>query len=534
MKKTLITLALAVITMAAGAQGPQAKTSCGVLEGTYESGIKVFRGVPFAQPPVGELRWKAPQPVKSWTGVRAAKHFGPNPMQQNLFGDMNFGTPENSEDCLYLNIWTPSKTMDERLPVLIYFNGGGLVAGSGSEPRYAGESMARRGIISITANYREGIFGFFAHPELSKETSYKGSGNYGFLDQVAAIRWVKDNIAAFGGDPERITIVGESAGSASVSALMASPLCQGLFAQAMGSSASVVAYDKVPTLKEAEEAGKAVMKAVGCASIAEMRAMPAAELLEKAGAASMQKMYNIDGYFFTEQPVDTYNNGRQAHVPLLVGWNSAEMPIAAVLGERPMTVASVREAVKSVFGDDTDKVLEAYGLTTDEAVAGQPGWRLGSDMFVAFGTWKWADMHARTGQQPVYRYLYYHPRPAMRVSGKVAGLAGGVIDAKENATPQPAATGAVHSADIEYAMGTLPTNRVYDWQAADFTVSTIFQNYYLNFIKTGNPNGLGQPEWQPVNGHDVPPVLQIGTDTYLKADAQLENAYRTADKAVWK
>ena len=155
-------------------------------------------------------------------------------------------------------------------------------------------------------------------------------------------------------------------------------------------------------------------------------------------------------------------------------------------------------------------------------------------MFVAFGTWKWADMHARTGQQPVYRYLYYHPRPAMRVSGKVAGLAGGVIDAEENATPQPAATGAVHSADIEYAMGTLPTNRVYDWQAADFTVSTIFQNYYLNFIKTGNPNGLGQPEWQPVNGHDVPPVLQIGTDTYLKADAQLENAYRTADKAVWK
>ena len=183
MKKTLITLALALVTAAADAQGPQAKTSCGVLEGTYESGIKVFRGVPFAQPPVGELRWKAPQPVKPWTGVRAAKHFGPNPMQQNLFGDMNFGTPENSEDCLYLNIWTPSKTMDERLPVLIYFNGGGLVAGSGSEPRYAGESMARRGIISITANYREGIFGFFAHPELSKETSYKGSGNYGFLDR---------------------------------------------------------------------------------------------------------------------------------------------------------------------------------------------------------------------------------------------------------------------------------------------------------------------------------------------------------------
>ena len=190
----------------------QVRTVNGVLEGIDCSGVKVFKGVAFAEAPVGELRWKAPQPLKNWEGVRMAVEFGPNPMQENLFGDMMFGTDEMSEDCLYLNIWTPSKTWDEKLPVFIYFNGGGLMAGSGSEPRYAGMTFARNGVIAITANYREGIFGFFSHPELSKETEYNGSGNYGFLDQVAAIQWVKDNIAAFGGDPEHITIMGESAG----------------------------------------------------------------------------------------------------------------------------------------------------------------------------------------------------------------------------------------------------------------------------------------------------------------------------------
>jgi para-nitrobenzyl esterase len=219
MKKLLLSIAFLLPGMGMMAQ-TQVTTAEGILEGKDLSGITVFKGIPFAAPPVGNLRWKAPQPVQKWQGVREVKEFGPNPMQEPLFGDMNFGTKTNSEDCLYLNIWTPAKTMKEHLPVLIYFNGGGLMAGSGSEPRYAGDAMARKGIISITANYREGIFGFFAHPQLSKETSYKGSGNYGFMDQVAAIQWVKDNIEAFGGDPNRITIVGESAGSMSVSLCM--------------------------------------------------------------------------------------------------------------------------------------------------------------------------------------------------------------------------------------------------------------------------------------------------------------------------
>lgn len=536
MKNLIASLALVLLgaTAAAAQQGPQVRTASGVLEGIDESGIKVFKGVPFAQPPVGDLRWKAPQPVKPWEGVRSAKEYGPNPMQQDIFGDMMFGTDKMSEDCLYLNIWTPSKTMDEGLPVLIYFNGGGLMAGSGSEARYAGLSMARRGIISITANYREGIFGFFTHPELSKETEYKGSGNYGFLDQVAAIKWVKDNIAAFGGDPDRITIVGESAGSTSVCALMVSPLSKGLFAQAMGSSASVIAYDKVPTLAEGEAMGVETAKQLGCSSIAEMRAMPAEELLAKSSTNYMQKMYNIDGYFFTEQPVETYAKGEQAHVPLLIGGNSTEVPITVFIGDKPKTLASVREAISDRFGDNTDKVMEAYGFKTDADVSGLPGAQLAADLFVGFGTWKWSDMHKKTGGQPVYRYLYCHPRPEMRMNDKVPGLAGGVQEKTEDNENTLKVTGAVHSSDIEYAMGNLPTNRVYDWQPEDYFVSDIFQSYYVNFVKTGNPNGLGLPEWTPTNGKEVAPVLQIDVKTFMKADPALENMYHTVDAMVWK
>jgi para-nitrobenzyl esterase len=237
--------------------------------------VSVYSKVwPFAAPPVGDLRWKAPQPVQKWDGIRKATEFGPNPMQENVFGDMNFGTSKMSEDCLYLNIWTPSKTMDEKLPVFIYFNGGGLMAGSGSEPRYAGMAMARKGIVAITANYREGIFGFFAHPQLSKETTYKGSGNYGFMDQAAAIKWVKENIAAFGGDPDRITIMGESAGSMSVSALMVSPLSKNLIHQAMGSSGSVIGSRGVLTLKEAEANGVELAKKMGYKNIKDLRNVP--------------------------------------------------------------------------------------------------------------------------------------------------------------------------------------------------------------------------------------------------------------------
>ena len=530
MKKTILSLATLLFSMSMMAQ-TQVKTAEGILEGKDLSGITIFKGVPFAAPPVGNLRWKAPQPVQKWEGVRKATEYGPNPMQEALFGDMNFGTKVNSEDCLYLNIWTPAKTMKEHLPVLIYFNGGGLMAGSGSEPRYAGDAMARKGIISITANYREGIFGFFAHPQLSKETSYKGSGNYGFMDQVAAIRWVKDNIEAFGGDPNRITIVGESAGSMSVSALMASPLCQGLFAQAMGSSGSVMGFNKVLTLKEAEQKGVELAKQIGKKNIKDLRALPAEELMKLAAVKAIPT-YNIDGYFLTEQPTETYAKGNQTKVPLLIGGNNQEMSPWAVLAGKQPTVENLKAGAKAMFGDNVDEAFRLYGINSDKDVLEQPGINLASDLFLDYSTWKWGNMHKLTSGQPVYRYRYCHPRPAMAIKGKVAGLAGGVVDAKEGQPQMPQDKGAVHSADIEYAMGTLPTNRVYDWQPEDYMVSDIFSQYYVNFVKTGNPNGLGLVEWPTTNGKAVAPVLQIDVNTTVKADEQMEKRYDFIDKIV--
>ena len=534
MKKMFASLALLLLAGAAFAQnGPQVKTQDGVLEGIDESGVKVFKGVAFAAPPVGNLRWKAPQPVEKWQGVKKATEFGPNPMQENLFGDMNFGTHENSEDCLYLNIWTPAKKMNEHLPVLIYFNGGGLMCGSGSEPRYAGGAMARKGIISITANYREGIFGFFAHPQLSKESSYKGSGNYGFMDQAAAIKWVKDNIEAFGGDPNRITICGESAGSMSVSALMASPLSKNLFAQAIGSSGSVLGFKKIATQKEVEKEGVELVKKIGCKNIKEMRALPADQLL-KLAAVKSKPACNIDGYFFTEQPVETYAKGEQAKVPLLIGGNNQEMSPAFILGGKPATVQNVKAAAQNIFGEGTDEAFKLYGIHTDADVQGRPGIDLASDMFIDFSTWKWGNMHKLTSGQPVYRYRYCHPRPAMAIKGKVAGLAGGVQDAKDGAEAKPKDQGAVHSADIEYAMGNLPTNRVYDWQPEDYVISDIFSNYYVNFVKTGNPNGLGLVSWPTTHSQEVAPVLQLDYHTTVKADPQMEKRYQFIDQLIWK
>lgn len=510
---------------------PQVKTVAGVVEGIDESGVKVFKGIPFAAPPVGELRWKAPQPVMPWTGVRKAQEYGPNPMQQPLFGDMNFGTDINSEDCLYLNVWTPAKTMDEKLPVLIYFNGGGLMAGSGSEPRYAGYAMARKGIIVVTANYREGIFGFFAHPELSAETAYGGSGNYGFMDQSAAIKWVRDNISAFGGDPARITIAGESAGSMSVSALMASPVSRGLFAQAIGSSGSVIGFDTIASLKEAEGVGLILAERLQCKNLAEMRALSAEELLNRAAIRSVPT-YNIDGYFFTEQPRVVFANGNQAKVPLLIGGNNEEMSGKALLGGQDATLQNVRKAVSYRFGDATDEVLKLYGLNTDADVTTQACTNLASDLFLDFSTWKWGDMHRKTSGEAVYRYRYCHPRPALIVEGKVPGMAGGLQDADPEKAAQPVSTGAVHSADIEYAMATLPTNRVFDWQPEDYAISSLFSSYYVNFVKTGNPNGLGLPEWPSTGKTDTPPVLQIDVRTTVTSDSLMQQRYEFIDNLL--
>jgi len=513
----------------------QVKTQYGVLEGFEEDGVKKFLGVPFAQAPVGELRWKAPQPVQAWEGVREAKQFGDDPMQLDVFGDMAFRGSGRSEDCLYLNIWTTAATTADALPVLIYFNGGGLMAGSGSEPRYDGSSIAKEGVIGVTANYREGVFGFFAHPDLTAASDYKGSGNYGFLDQVAAIKWVKENIAAFGGDPAKITIVGESAGSFSVSLLMCSPLSKNLIAGAMLSSGAEVLPYQPSSQADADAAGAELLKQAGIASLADAMALNADSLQKLLPPRGMANVV-LDGYFMTESADAVFEKNEQAQVPLLAGWNSLEAhPMQAIQGQAP-TLANYKNALKTQFGDMTDEIFKAYGIETDEDVLNQKGFDLVSDLFTGFPTWKVCDYHAKSGL-PVYRYHYMHPRPQQseKMGDKVAALAGGVREKteEEKKAQQPQiAPGAVHSADIEYAMGTLDTNEYYDWQDEDYAISKLFLTYYANFCKTGNPNGEGLPQWTAITKEnlDAAPVMKIDVESKEVASPEKENAYRTLEK----
>ena len=516
----------------------QVQTKYGILEGFEENGVKKFLGVPFAQAPVGDLRWKAPQPLQAWEGVRPAKAFGDDPMQPNVFGDMQFRGPGRSEDCLYLNIWTTAATTADALPVLIYFNGGGLMAGSGSEPRYDGSSIAKEGVIGVTANYREGVFGFFAHPDLTAASDYKGSGNYGFLDQVAAIQWVKENIEAFGGDPARITIVGESAGSFSVSLLMCSPLSKNLIAGAMLSSGAEVLPYEPTSQADADAAGVNLLNGAGIASLADAMAMNADSLQKVLPPRGMANVV-LDGYFMTESADAVFEKGQQAQVPLLAGWNSLEgTPMQSLRGQAP-TLKNYKNAMKAQFGDMTDEIFNAYGIVSDEDVMSQKGLDLASDLFTGFPTWKVCDYHAKTSSKPVYRYHYMHPRPQVsaKMGDKTAGLAGGVREKtdeeKKAAAQQPAiAPGAVHSADIEYAMGTLDTNEYYEWQEEDYAISKLFLSYYANFCKTGNPNGDGLPQWTSItkDNLDNAPVMKIDVESAEVASPEKEKAYRTLEK----
>ncbi len=474
--------------------------SHGTVSGVFDdaTGVHSFKGIPFAAPPVGDLRWKAPQPVPPWSGTREAVRFGPRAMQLSLFGDMNFRSNGMSEDCLYLNVWTPDPSAGAQLPVLVYFYGGGFLAGDGSEPRYDGAQMARRGIVAVTVNYRLNVFGFLAHPELSAESPHRGSGNYGFLDQHAALLWVRDNIAAFGGDPDRVTIAGESAGSISAHAQMVSPLSRDLIAGVIGSSGGLDALPPFP-MEEVEQLWVDFARNVGATSLADLRALPAERLLDATQEMDARAFPGtIDGYFFPKSPAEIVAAGEHALVPLMVGWNSEEMSYRALLGKQEPTPANYAQAVRALYNDHADDVLRLYPGATEQQVM-QSATELSGDRFVVYSTWRWADDHRRSGC-PVFRYTYTHPRPPMvpDPGGAVAGLAGGVTREPEQVTREQSirpATGAVHSADIEYAMGNLATNLVYDWTPLDAQISDMMQGHYANFIKTGDPNGPGLHAW---------------------------------------
>ncbi|CCG99409.1 Carboxylesterase [Fibrella aestuarina BUZ 2] len=507
---------------------PVVRVANGPLEGTQEaSGVYAYKGIPFAQAPVGKLRWREPQPAQNWSGTRQATQFGPRAMQLPIFGDMNFRSNGVSEDCLYLNVWTPAKPGQKGgLPVLVYFYGGGFMAGDGSEPRYDGESMAKRGIVALTVNYRLGVFGFMAHPELTAESPHKASGNYGFLDQQAALAWVQRNIAAFGGDPKRVTIAGESAGSVSVSAQMASPLSKNLMAGAIGESGSLLGTLSPVSLADAEAAGKKFGEAIGATTLDALRALPADKLLADASKPGMGRFSPcIDGYFFPKSVAAIFAAGEQARVPLLAGWNSEEMNGRAILGQgNAPTVANYTAAVQKLYADKAPDALKAYAAADDAAVE-QVATDLAGDRFIGFSTWKWIDLHSQTSGKPVYRYLYARPRPAMtaQMGNATAGLAGGVVRNNDAAAPKPPQPkGAVHSAEIEYAMGNLASNKVYDWTPEDYAVSKTMQEYFVNFIKTGNPNGSDLPKWDVVKAGQPAPFMRI--DVTTKPDVEANRA----------
>lgn len=496
-----LTFALVAAPVVAKHAPPTVHIAAGALSGVHDAktGLDEFKGVPYAAPPVGKLRWKPPQPVAHWKGVRTADHFGPRCMQRPIYGDMVFRSDGMNENCLYLNVWTPDRQSGKKLPVLVYFYGGGFMAGDGSEPRYDGASLAQKGIVTVTVNYRLGVFGFLALPALASESPHHATGNYGLLDQAAALRWVHRNIAAFGGNPEEITIGGESAGSMSVSALLASPLSRGLVQRAIGESGAMLGNLTPPSLAKAEKVGQAFEKHVGAHSLAELRAMPASKLLAATGDKGVGPFEpTIDGYFLPRTPAAIYKAGDQAHVPLLVGSNSQEGHYPMLFHGKPPTPADYRAVVKKMFGKHADKVLKLYPGHTEAQVKAS-GTALAGDEFIALATWRWMHLQRTTGHAPVYYYYFTKPRPAKRDGSAGPG------------------TGAVHSGEIEYALSNLYSNHVYAWTPTDYKVSRIMEGYFANFIKTGNPNGKGLPYWPEVVHKDGGLLRQvIGVDTHTK------------------
>jgi para-nitrobenzyl esterase len=503
------TLAAAMTVSTAGPVAAQVKTASGPVEGTTsaDGAVRVFKGIPFAAPPVGALRWKAPQPVTPWTEVKKTVAFGPRCQQGRIFGDMIF-RDEPSEDCLYINVWTPAAKGGGTLPVMFWIHGGGFQAGSASEPRQDGEQLARKGVVVVSANHRLGLFGFFSHPELTAESAHKASGNYGLLDQVAALAWVKANIAAFGGDPGNVTIFGESAGSFSVSALVASPLAKGLVHKAIGESG---AYFTLPggglpnrALAAAEEQGQKFAASVGAADLAALRLKPAEELL----AAALKGQWfapNVDGYLLPKTVPEIYAAKAHNAVPLLAGWNADESRASVTMAKVKPTPASFAESAKKRFGASADAILKAYPATTDAETI-ESAAALASDTFIGYSTWKWIQVHAATTDAPVYRYSFDRTIP-IAPDTKVNGMAATAED-----------IGARHAGEIEYVFGTLDSVPKVTWTPADRTLSDQMMRYWSNFAKTGDPNGKGLPRWPKYDAAKGTGIQHLDTAITTKGD----------------
>jgi para-nitrobenzyl esterase len=505
-------LALSLLTTAlAQAAHPadplQIKTDKGVVEGTLTNNdqVRAFKGIPFAAPPVGNLRWQPPQPAASWKGIRPAKDFGSHCIQSGGYPDMVFHDPGPSEDCLTLNVWTPANAKPGSLPVMVWIFGGGFVTGGTSENRQDGQFLAHRNVVVVSMNYRLGIFGFFAHPELTAESPHHASGNYGLLDQAAALAWVKNNIAAFGGDPSNVTIFGESAGSTSVSAQMASPLAHGLFAKAIGESGGALGGSgrPSPTREALEQRSVAFAQtAFGTSTLADLRKLSADDILNAATAKTTPPPPRfgpeVDGYFLPDSVASIYAAGKQAHVPLLAGWNADEARDRATMAKTKPTAASFAATAQADFGDNAQKFLALYPATTDDEALVSAGDYAG-DRFIDYSTWRWLEAQTITGRAPVFRYRLDLGSPGDK--------------------NHKAILGAFHSDDIEYVFGTLDSRPEAAWRPEDRKLSDQIGAYWTNFARTGNPNGSGLPDW-PIYKPEQWQVMHLDADSKAKPDTQ--------------
>jgi para-nitrobenzyl esterase len=432
--------------------------------------IQVYKGIPYAAPPVGDLRWHSPRPVKPWTGVRQADQFSPVCYQPPYRkGSLYFSDPEPmSEDCLTLNVWTGAQGSGEARPVMVWIHGGALTRGSGSLPLYDGESLAKKGVVVVTINYRLGVFGFLAHPELTRESDHNSSGNYAFLDQIAALQWVKKNIAAFGGDPKKVTIFGESAGAWSVNYLMATPLAKGLFERAIGESGA--AFGPMQTLLQTEGLGTKFASSMGADSIQALRTKPAEDVLKRSGLASFPPC--VDGWMLPESVYDIFEHGKQNDVPLIAGSNADEATSLAPWPEN-RTLQAFRKDMQQRFGSLADEFFKIYPADT-EAQAKAAHYASIRDLLFGWQMRTWVREQTSTGHAPAFLYYFsYVP-----------------------ADPESARYGAYHASEIAYVFNNLDRTKHVPTEA-DAQLADRLSSYWVNFAATGDPNRKALPEWPP-------------------------------------
>ncbi len=449
-------------------------TDNGQVKGAQQDQLRVFKGIPFAAPPTGNNRWRSPQPLTAWTGIKNTTEFAAS-CAQIMHPFMSLKGHPISEDCLYLNVWTPASSADETRPVLVWIHGGGFSYGASAMPLFNGSELTKRDIVVVSLAYRLSTFGFLAHPDLSAEADGH-SGNYALMDQIAGLEWVKNNIQAFGGDPNKVTIMGESAGGMSVSLLAQSPLAAGLFRGVISQSgAAVVNTGALASLEKSENLGETLMTRAGVASIAELRQLPYEKILEATQVHSVpggSTWPTIDGHVITKDPTELYRNGEQNDVALLIGNNELE----GALFNRIKTKAEYLAHVEQRFGNKAGDILATYPAGNSDNEAVTSAINLASDVTFFSQSWSWARLQDRHGKAPVYYYHFDH-QPPIR-----PGMP----------------SGAIHGAELPYMFGTLKV-RDMAWTENDYAMSELMMDYWSNFVKNGNPNGTGLTPWPSYN-----------------------------------